>query len=429
MQVVSFYRGQVVDAGYKGEYGFVVYVNSVYQGKQIQTRYAHLDEDFEPVGSNITAGSYIGKMGMTGNVTGALLHFELLESIDGNPCRVDGTNAVRKDPLLYTTPVDNDNTDYLSMPFAVGKVPGDTFALSSSSTLSVNTLSTTDIKNTYYIRNCDESGNSLPYDKAYLRKIAERFRQSRHLSLTITWVEEIQCAKIVLNNRERYYSTFLCNSSKMNDRLVVDRFDFYNYFFQQGIGNGPTSLTELGSYKSREQWYASELSDARLDLIEEPLRDYYDTVVIHHTVGPQYQDIGDLENKFILERQWPTIGYHFVIKGDGTVYEGMPINYVGWHVEENNSHKIGISLMGNFQHDSGPVGTMEDVLHLITDGEVSSTPTRNQLESLRKLIQILHYMYGINAVGGHKDFTVNGNVTECPGNVAYPLLKNEGIIP
>jgi murein DD-endopeptidase MepM/ murein hydrolase activator NlpD len=77
--------GVVVFAGQQSGYGNVIYVD---HGGGVVTRYAHLSKIEAKKSLAITAGTEIGKVGMTGRTTGPHLHFEI---------RLDG-NAV--DPVL-----------------------------------------------------------------------------------------------------------------------------------------------------------------------------------------------------------------------------------------------------------------------------------------------------------------------------------------
>jgi N-acetylmuramoyl-L-alanine amidase len=59
------------------------------------------------------------------------------------------------------------------------------------------------------------------------------------------------------------------------------------------------------------------------------------------------EDIGVKEiTGWHLARGYRTIGYHYVIRRDGTVETGRPIDQVGAHVQGRNSNSIGICLVG-----------------------------------------------------------------------------------
>ena len=71
--------------------------------------------------------------------------------------------------------------------------------------------------------------------------------------------------------------------------------------------------------------------------------------VIHHTGGP---DRGvDAIRKYHMEvRGWDDIGYHYVIRKDGTIEAGRPISERGAHAltgrPYSRNHYIGIALTG-----------------------------------------------------------------------------------
>lgn len=76
--IVAAQGGKVVYSGWLNGYGYVVYINSVYNGKPLQTRYAHLQSaPLVKAGDDVGAGQKIGAMGNTGTSTGVHLHFEV----------------------------------------------------------------------------------------------------------------------------------------------------------------------------------------------------------------------------------------------------------------------------------------------------------------------------------------------------------------
>ena len=88
--VRAFMAGRVVASDVEGPYGnciLILHTNG------IMTRYAHLSKRAVRKGQWVWAGSYIGKVGMTGNTTGPHLHFEVI--VHGKP--------VNPMPYLYPT--------------------------------------------------------------------------------------------------------------------------------------------------------------------------------------------------------------------------------------------------------------------------------------------------------------------------------------
>ncbi len=72
--------GVVVFAAEEGTYGLIV---KIAHESGVETRYAHLDRIDVKVGDKVYKGQPIGKMGITGRVTGPHLHFEV--RINGKP--------------------------------------------------------------------------------------------------------------------------------------------------------------------------------------------------------------------------------------------------------------------------------------------------------------------------------------------------------
>ena len=136
------------------------------------------------------------------------------------------------------------------------------------------------------------------------------------------------------------------------------------------------------------------------DLIE---RERTDFIVIHHVADA---DNGDMSSKaindlHIKENHWIAIGYHFVIRKDGTIEKGRPVWSNGAHAQGYNTESIGICLSGNF--DIG-------------------NPTNQQIESLAMLLANLCADYNIpidrKHILGHREL----NNTNCPGDNLYDKL-------
>lgn len=86
-------------------------------------------------------------------------------------------------------------------------------------------------------------------------------------------------------------------------------------------------------------------------------------------------------------RGWRDIGYHYVIRLDGTIERGRPISRAGAHCVGHNAHSIGICY----------VGGLDDV------GEAADTRTPAQKSALIKLIYNLITVYRCD-VHSHHDY-------------------------
>lgn len=148
---------------------------------------------------------------------------------------------------------------------------------------------------------------------------------------------------------------------------------------------------------------APKIVDYGLDFLSLYSRDVTDLIVIHHTGNP-YDD--DLSAKQIhwshLAQGWSGIGYHYVVRKDGTIEAGRPDWAIGSHAYGENNHSIGIHVCGNFE--------------LVE-------PTVQQIESTAYLVGWLCEEYGLTAdkehVVGHRDLMA----TACPGEELYNILQ------
>ena len=113
-------------------------------------------------------------------------------------------------------------------------------------------------------------------------------------------------------------------------------------------------------------------------------------LIIHCSYTPESMDIGKGDiDRWHREKGWMMIGYHKVIKRDGTVEDGRPLSKSGAHVRGMNRTSIGICLIGGMNRSKdGP--------------EINYTD--EQMKSLRNLLNDLRKDYPIAKVRGHTDF-------------------------
>lgn len=115
-------------------------------------------------------------------------------------------------------------------------------------------------------------------------------------------------------------------------------------------------------------------------------------IVIHHSASP---DVPAAEiHRWHLQRGWSGIGYHFVIRRDGTIEKGRPLETVGAHAgPDGNSDSIAVCLTGDF---------------------TKYPPSEVQISSLINLTRWLKDLYPSElAVVRHCDICA----TECPGQL------------
>ncbi len=81
-------------------------------------------------------------------------------------------------------------------------------------------------------------------------------------------------------------------------------------------------------------------------------RDKTDYIVIHCADTPASMDIGVKEiRQWHQERGWLDVGYHYVIRRDGTLEHGRPPEAVGAHVAGKNRVSVGICMVGRGEYE------------------------------------------------------------------------------
>lgn len=80
-----------------------------------------------------------------------------------------------------------------------------------------------------------------------------------------------------------------------------------------------------------------------------------DRIVLHCADTYARMDIGVKEiRQWHLERGFNDIGYHYVIRRDGTVEKGRSLEIIGAHAQGYNSNSIGICYAGGKDDDGKP---------------------------------------------------------------------------
>lgn len=87
-------------------------------------------------------------------------------------------------------------------------------------------------------------------------------------------------------------------------------------------------------------------------------------LVVHCTDSPNDRDNVDAAeiHKWHLQNGWSGIGYHYVIKRDGTVENGRPEYWQGAHARRVNSESLGICLVGRDKFTDEQIKTLETLL-------------------------------------------------------------------
>lgn len=111
------------------------------------------------------------------------------------------------------------------------------------------------------------------------------------------------------------------------------------------------------------------------------MRKATDYIVIHCSATPAHMDVDAKDiDRWHRAKGWLKIGYHFVVKRDGTLQKGRDLDQIGAHVQGFNHQSIGICMVGGMDKDNkNPEDNFAAVqyvtLHMILDDLVRLYPT------------------------------------------------------
>lgn len=114
-------------------------------------------------------------------------------------------------------------------------------------------------------------------------------------------------------------------------------------------------------------------------------------IIVHCSATKEGEDFGveDIRRWHVDGNGWKDVGYHFVVRLDGQVELGRPLEQIGAHVKGRNEHSIGICYVGG----------------LDGEGQPCDTRTNEQDESLEILIALLSRVFPGVKLYGHNDFS------------------------
>ncbi|AWD92498.1 N-acetylmuramoyl-L-alanine amidase [Pectobacterium phage Jarilo] len=132
-------------------------------------------------------------------------------------------------------------------------------------------------------------------------------------------------------------------------------------------------------------------------------------IFVHCAATKPSQNVGVREiRQWHKERGFLDIGYHFVIKRDGTLETGRDVDVVGAHVEGYNHNSVGVCLVGGID-DSGKF-------------KANFTPI--QMSVLKTLLSDLEGNYPGVAIRAHHDVAAKA----CPSFDLQRWLKTGELV-
>ena len=139
-------------------------------------------------------------------------------------------------------------------------------------------------------------------------------------------------------------------------------------------------------------------------------RQITDTIVIHCTQTPADMDVDVAKvTEWHTQRGFDTIGYHYLIKRDGTLQTGRDESLVGAHAVAVNGTSIGVALAGGGTADMGWENNFEPI----------------QFETLKSIIIKLKDKYNIQKIIGHSEVE---STKQCPSFDVQGWLDKNGLV-
>ena len=112
-------------------------------------------------------------------------------------------------------------------------------------------------------------------------------------------------------------------------------------------------------------------------------------IVVHCSATTPQQKWGVAEiTRVHKQRGFKTIGYHFVIRRDGVVEPGRPLEVAGAHVYGHNADSVGVCLVGGIDEN----------------GKSTNNFTNAQWDALAFTVSGLTKQFRGAVVKGHRDF-------------------------
>ena len=112
-------------------------------------------------------------------------------------------------------------------------------------------------------------------------------------------------------------------------------------------------------------------------------------IIVHCTATPRSRNVSAADvDRWHRQRGFNQIGYHYLIRLDGSVETGRPECSVGAHCLGHNAESIGVAYAGGTERGGTP----------------ADTRTNAQKSSLIKLLTDLVSRYPGALIRGHRDF-------------------------
>lgn len=177
--------------------------------------------------------------------------------------------------------------------------------------------------------------------------------------------------------------------------------------------------------------------------LTEPMRTI-NQIIIHCSATPEGRDYTAADiDRWHRQRGFHGIGYHYVIRLDGTIEHGRPVEQIGAHCKGHNATTIGVCYIGGLRKKAIGVpdatgkgcagesrepsrfaGSERDSLRDL-GFECADTRTEAQKAAMLALVHLLQSAYHIpsSAIYGHREFANKA----CPCFDVQQWIKDVGL--
>lgn len=113
-------------------------------------------------------------------------------------------------------------------------------------------------------------------------------------------------------------------------------------------------------------------------------------IILHCAATREGQDfsVDTIREWHVNGRGWSDIGYHWVIRLDGSIEVGRPLEKSGAHTKGHNKDSVGVCYIGGCDADGKPKDTMNP----------------EQEKAWRMIVLSLRTLYGDLTIHGHNEF-------------------------
>lgn len=122
-------------------------------------------------------------------------------------------------------------------------------------------------------------------------------------------------------------------------------------------------------------------------------------IILHCSATPEGRNVGveEIRRWHVKGNGWRDVGYHFVVRLDGSVEAGRPLREAGAHCRGHNARSVGVCYVGGLAGAGG-------------EGGACDTRTPEQRVALRLLVGRLRREFEGATVHGHCEFAAKA----CP---------------